>query len=209
MKQLIAFSGCTWPDILLRGERIQQTPVLPSKKLRDLRIRSCDVETLDLGSVEEVFNLLEINDCDRLTEIVGLPATVEYLWILNCPALQSIRAWGAAHTIRIGFCESLDLLPQINAATRNIQIHRTGLRLLPPVKGFCRYPSELVIELSENPALLFLSQPEDLKAHWEQFWTCYAWMQVLKEDIIAASMHPVRVARALEMVGEEELDRAL
>ena len=95
MKRLIDFAACPWPDILLRaGEPVNPLPA----RVRDLRIRSSAAATLDLRDVEEVFNLLEINDCPNLVEILCLPALVECTWILNCPALKRISAWGSTRT---------------------------------------------------------------------------------------------------------------
>lgn len=197
MKRLIEFAACPWPDILLRPGPAAAAAQLP-RQIRDLRIRSSAAATLDLSSVEEVFNLLEINDCPNLLEITGLPATVECTWILNCPALQRISAWGATRTLRIGYCEALTDLPEFDHDTESIQLHHTGIRLLPPLKGYCGYRRDQLIELSGNPALLFDSPPGDLKAHWESFWTCRAWMPALKEELMMAAWAPVRVARLLD-----------
>jgi hypothetical protein len=202
MKRLIDFAACTWPDILLRaGEPVNPLPA----RVRDLRIRSSAAATLDLRGVEEVFNLLEINDCPNLVEILCLPALVECTWILNCPALKRISAWGSTRTLRIGYCESLSHLPEFDHETESIQLHHTGLRFLPPLKGYCGYRRHQLIELSNNPALLFDSPPGDLKAHWETFWTCQAWMPVLKEELMMVAWAPVRVARLLDLGSADDL----
>lgn len=214
MDRLIAFSSCHWPDILLKGTALPPINPLPPR-VRDLRIRSCSGDNLDLGGIEQIFNLLEINDCQELQEIFCRPEQLrpeqlrpqpaEYLWILNCPRLERIHSWGnSAKIICIGNCPKLFSIPPFPSSTQFVKLHETGLYTLPPLLS----PSSPNIELSSNPNLLFSSPPESLKEDWTSFWQTREAIRALKEPIVAAAMHPFRVAKYMEMV-EGDLDAAL
>ena len=209
MDRLIAFSSCHWPDILLKGVALPPRNALP-ERVRDLRIRSCSGGTLDLGGINQIFNLLEINDCQELQEIFCRPEHLphkpaEYLWILNCPSLERIHSWGqAAKIICIANCPKLFSIPPFPSSTQFVKLHQTGLHTLPPMVS----PSSPEIEISSNPNLLFSSTPETLKEDWSLFWQTRDLIRALKEPIVAAAMHPFRVAKYMEMV-EGDLDAAL
>lgn len=215
MDRLIAFSSCHWPDILLKGVALPPRNTLP-ERVRDLRIRSCSGSALDLGGIEQVFNLLEINDCQELEEIFCRPEYLrpehlrenptEYLWILNCPRLERIHSWGqAAKIICIANCPKLFSIPPFPPSTQFVKLHQTGLHTLPPFSSPSSPPH---IELSSNPNLLFSSPPETLKEDWTIFWQTRDAIRALKQPIIAAAMHPFRVAKYMEMTADD-LDAAL